>query len=60
MGSKSTEFLGSRPAVQPFSTGLKVWMSVLTFGMVAFRRAISVGLDRAARAKEYIRNSETL
>ncbi len=33
---------------------LKIWMSVQTFGMVAFRRAVSNGMELATRAEEYI------
>ena len=39
---------------------LKVWMSVQTFGMAAFRRAISKGMDLATRAEEYVRTSPLL
>ena len=39
---------------------LKVWMSVQTFGMAAFRRAISKGMDLATRAEEYVRMSPLL
>ena len=39
---------------------LKIWMSVQTFGMAAFRRAISNGLEFAARAQEYIDKSPVL
>ena len=39
---------------------LKIWMSVQTFGMAAFRRAISNGMDLAARAQEYIDASPVL
>lgn len=39
---------------------LKIWMSVQTFGMAAFRRAISNGLEFAARAQEYIDASPVL
>ena len=39
---------------------LKVWMSVQTFGMASFRRAISKGLELAAQAAEYIQNSNTM
>ena len=34
---------------------LKVWVSVQTFGMGAFREAISQGMELAARAEEYVR-----
>ena len=39
---------------------LKVWMSIQTFGMAAFRRAVSGGMELAARAQEYVRESQTL
>ena len=39
---------------------LKVWMSVQTFGMDAFRRAIGSGMDLAARADDYVRASPIL
>ena len=39
---------------------LKVWMSVQTFGMAAFRRAVSKGMELAARAEEYVRESPHL
>ena len=39
---------------------LKIWVSVQTFGMAAFRRAVSHGLELAARADDYIRKSPNL
>ena len=39
---------------------LKVWMSVQTFGMAAFRRAVSKGMDLAERAEAYVRESPHL
>ena len=39
---------------------LKIWMSVQTFGMAAFREGISNGLDCAARAEEYVDASPLL
>ena len=39
---------------------LKVWLSVQTFGMAAFRRAVSKGLELAARAGEYVEASPVL
>ena len=39
---------------------LKVWMSIQTFGLAAFRRAIAKGIELAARAEEYVRASELL
>ena len=46
-----------------FSRGfraLKVWMSVQTFGMAAFRRAISKSMELADRADEYVNDSQIL
>ena len=39
---------------------LKVWMSVQTFGMAAFRGAVSKGMELAVRAEEYVRESTVL
>ena len=39
---------------------LKIWMSVQTFGLAAFRKAIANGLELAARAGEYIAASPLL
>ena len=39
---------------------LKVWMSVQTFGMAAFRRAVSGGMELAERAEAYVRESPVL
>ena len=39
---------------------LKVWMSVQTFGMAEFRRAVSKGMELAARAEDYVRESPVL
>lgn len=39
---------------------LKVWMSVQTFGVGAFRRAIDRTLDLAERCEAYVRASEVL
>ncbi len=39
---------------------LKIWMSVKTFGMEAFRQAISNGLDLARGAEEFVRQSPML
>ena len=39
---------------------LKVWMSVQTFGMAAFRRAVAKGMELAARAEDYARASPVL
>jgi len=39
---------------------LKVWMSVQTFGLAAFRDAIAHGIELADRAGDYIKSSELL
>ena len=39
---------------------LKVWMSIQTFGMAAFRQAIARGMELADRAGDYVRSSKTL
>ena len=39
---------------------LKIWMSVQTFGMAAFRRAVSKGMELSAQAEEYVRASPIL
>ncbi len=39
---------------------LKIWMSVQTFGMAAFRRAVSNGMELAAQAEEYVQASPIL
>ena len=39
---------------------LKIWMSVQTFGMAAFRQAVSNGMNLARRAEKLIRNSRTM
>ncbi len=39
---------------------LKVWMSIQTFGMAAFRQAIARGMELTDRAGDYVRKSEIL
>ncbi len=39
---------------------LKIWMSIQTFGMSAFRQAVLKGMELAKRAEEYVRESRTL
>ena len=39
---------------------LKIWMSVQTFGMAAFREAVQGGLDLARRAEDYAGESPVL
>ncbi len=39
---------------------LKIWMSIQTFGLSAFRRAVSKGMELARRAEQYVQESRTL
>jgi aromatic-L-amino-acid decarboxylase len=39
---------------------LKIWMSIQTFGMAAFRRTVARGIELAARAEVYVRDSNVL
>ena len=39
---------------------LKVWVSIQTFGMAAFRSAVSRGMELASRAESYVRASPHL
>ncbi len=39
---------------------LKIWMSVQTFGMAAFRRAVSNGMELTHRIEEYVEDSPVL
>ena len=39
---------------------LKIWMSVQTFGMAAFRRAVSRGMELAGRAGEFVEKRPNL
>ena len=39
---------------------LKVWMSIQTFGMATFRRAVARGMELAASAEAYVRASAAL
>ena len=39
---------------------LKIWMSIQTFGMAAFRRAVAQGMEFAVRAEDYVRASPVL
>ena len=39
---------------------LKVWVSIQTFGMAAFRSAVAKGMELAARAESYVRGSPKL
>jgi len=39
---------------------LKVWASIQTFGLGAFRRSVAKGIELAGRAEAYVRASDTL
>ena len=39
---------------------LKIWMSIQTFGMAAFRQAVARGMEFASRAEDYVRASPVL
>ena len=39
---------------------LKVWVSIQTFGMAAFRSAVARGMELASRAESYVRESPDL
>ncbi len=39
---------------------LKIWMSIQTFGMSAFRRAVSKGMELSKRAEAWVQESRTL
>ena len=39
---------------------LKVWMSVQTFGMAAFRQAVARGMQLAVRAEKFVRRSSAM
>jgi glutamate/tyrosine decarboxylase-like PLP-dependent enzyme len=39
---------------------LKVWMSIQTFGLAAFRRSIAKGMELAERAEAYVRASDVM
>ena len=39
---------------------LKVWTSIQTFGMAAFRRAVAKGMELSTRAEKYVRASPVL
>ncbi len=59
-GSGHPNFADRGLQVSRAARALKVWMSVQTFGMAAFRRAISNGLEFAERAQQYIDESPVL
>ncbi|MDE2654673.1 MAG: aminotransferase class I/II-fold pyridoxal phosphate-dependent enzyme [Gemmatimonadetes bacterium] len=59
-GAGHPNFSDRGPQVSRSVRALKIWVSVKTFGMRAFRRAVSNGMELADRAEAYIRASPTL
>ncbi len=59
-GSNHPNFADRGLQLSRAARSLKLWMSVQTFGMAAFRRAIERGLELAARAEQHIRTSPIL
>ena len=59
-GAGHPNFSDRGPQVSRSVRALKIWVSVHTFGMRAFRRAVSHGMELADRAEAYIRTSPTL
>ncbi len=59
-GSNHPNFVDRGLQLSRSVRALKVWASVQTFGMAAFRRAISKGMELAAQAEEFVQASSTL
>ncbi len=59
-GAKHTNLADQGIQLSRSFRALKIWMSIQTFGMAAFRAAIENGLDLAAQAAEYARRSPKL
>ncbi len=59
-GAGHPNFSDRGPQLSRSVRALKIWASVQTFGMRAFRRAISKGMELAARAEEYVHGSPML
>ncbi len=59
-GAGHPNFSDRGPQVSRSVRALKIWVSVHTFGMRAFRRAVSNGMELADRAEDYIRASPVL
>ena len=59
-GAGHPNFSDRGPQVSRSVRALKIWVSVHTFGMRAFRRAVSNGMKLADRAEEYVRASPML
>ncbi len=59
-GSNHPNFADRGLQLTRATRSLKLWMSVQTFGMAAFRRAVLQGLELAGRAERHIRSSPIL
>ncbi len=59
-GSENPNFADRGLQLTRSFRALKVWMSVQTFGLGAFRRAIDQTLDLAEQAESYVRASDVL
>ena len=59
-GSNHPNFVDRGLQLSRSVRALKVWASVQTFGMAAFRRAISKNMELAAQAEEFVQASSTL
>ena len=59
-GSKHPNFTDRGLQLSRSFRALKIWMSIQTFGMAAFRRAVARGMELAARAEDYVRASPVL
>ena len=55
-GHGHPNFADRGPQLSRSVRALKIWVSVKTFGMRVFRRAVSSGLELAARAEDYVRS----
>ena len=59
-GAGHPNFADRGPQLSRSVRALKIWVSVQTFGMAAFRRAVSQGMELAARAEDYVHSSAIL
>lgn len=59
-GANHPNFADRGLQVSRMARALKIWMSVHTFGMAAFRSAVRKGLSLARRAEEHVASCPTL
>ena len=59
-GAEHPNFSDRGQQLSRTARALKIWMSVQTFGMAAFRAAVQNGLDLAQRAETYVHDSPSL